>query len=185
MRYQMPCKAAHSTDRAAHRKDDSHASGKKSAFPEKLDRQFDVGMNTLVHGATQRSTFQRLAMRMVAGNRCTDFNGEFPDPSHGCGNHFLANADAHSSQVDGMAFGVNSHNRRHACSERGGNEVGGRKAFALALIVHGWVGDELRAARSVGCAAAEAAFVNGVDFDEVLGHALGLIGVTTQREPQV
>jgi len=172
-------------DRAEHRKDDSHVMWKKSGFPEKLDRQFDIGVNALVNRATYRCAFQSFAVRMVAGNRRADFNGEFADSSHRCGDHFLANANAHASKVDAMPFGVDSHNRRHARPERGGNKVSGRKAFALALIVHGRVRDELRAARAVGCSAAEAAFVNGVDFDEVLRHALRLIGVTIQREPQV
>lgn len=69
-------------DRAEHRKDDSHVMWKKSGFPEKLDRQFDIGVNALVNRATYRCAFQSFAVRMVAGNRRADFNGEFADSSH-------------------------------------------------------------------------------------------------------
>src|SRR5687768_5730697 len=64
-----------------------------------------------------------------------------------------------------MPLGEDAHDREHAGSEGGGDEIRGGEGFAAAVVVHGSISEELLLRRPVGCRASQLPLVHDVDLN--------------------
>ena len=93
------------------------------------------------------------------------------------GGHVFGDVDLKTAEVDAEVAGLDPHDGHHTAPERGGYEVGGGEALALALVVGGGVGFDRVAALEVLGVGAEVALVcyggcHGIDIEQVKGTNL-------------
>ena len=110
---------------------------------------FDVGVQAQMNRAGMGSAFDHgfLFVGVFAvGHGENDFKlADAP----GVRAHGFGDFDAGSGHVHIVHFAVNADDGHGAAGQRRGAEIRGRKTFALAVVVHGGVGDEARAAGGV------------------------------------
>ena len=68
----------------------------------------------------------------------------------GVGFHGFGNVNGGAFQRHLHIAGLNAHYGKHAVAQAGGQQVGGRKTLALALVVNGCIGFNQGAALQVG-----------------------------------
>ena len=103
---------------------------------------------------------------------------ECRNSSGGIGAHFFRRFNGHPLQFDGVAFGRNPHDRRHACRQSSRNEIGRRKRFALSLVVDGSIGFQFGSRRAVKRRAVQLPFVPNGNFNQGSWLALTCAWVT-------
>lgn len=99
-----------------------------------------VGMETLVHRASQGRMFQGAPARVGRRQRQMNIDLQFADPAYRLLNHLLGDGDPGAAQVNLVPGGEDPHDRGHTASERGGHQIGRRKSLAFTAIVDRRVG---------------------------------------------
>ncbi len=117
----------------------------------------DVRVEAEVDWAGARGGFQELPFRVVGGQG--DVEGDFDagDFSGGFRAHDFSDIEGRACHVDFVAAGDDAHDGHQASAEGGGGQVGRRKRFAFAFVVHGGIGHESFARRAVGRFASQVA----------------------------
>ena len=87
------------------------------------------------------------------------------DAAREAGGHFLGHLKLQTSQFETEAAGSERHGGGHACAERSGHQIGGRKTLAAALIVAWSIGHEAAAGRTVVRDAMKIALIFASNFD--------------------
>jgi len=101
----------------------------------------------------------------VVRDRHGDLQRQLGDAAWHVGGHDFFDLDAHAGDVDAERVCLDAHDCGHATRERGGDEVGGREAFAAALVVDGGIGGERLTRWAMGGVTVKLSFVNDVDGD--------------------
>ncbi|MBK6406620.1 MAG: hypothetical protein IPF66_17175 [Holophagales bacterium] len=117
--------------------------------------------------AGRRLEERALLRREIEARRKRHGREERADPAARVGDHLLDDVDGRSRELDTVPLGDERHRRDEARAEGRGAQVRRGKSVALAPVVDGGVGHELRSGRAVGRLAVEVARVDDVDVD---GH---------------
>jgi len=136
-----------------------------------LDRGVRVPVQAAVDRAAAACGLEQLAVVVGEGRGQPDRELQADDAAVRVGGHLLRHAKAHRGDVESARFGRDGDDRRDAGGERGSDEVRGREALALAVVVGGRVRDQLRAGRPVDRAHAQVPLVASLDRDDVFAHA--------------
>ena len=108
--------------------------------PNKLDGLGDSWIETVMNRTTEGGCFQQFFLRMILWKWNGDFRFKCDNSSGRIGAHFFGCFDLHALKVDRVSLGRDSHDRGHTGGQRGRDEIGRRKRFALSLVVDGGVG---------------------------------------------
>ena len=136
---------------------------RRDLAPGELDGGLDVGVEAFVDGAGVGCAFELLLVFGSDGVGDVDLDGEGCDAAWGGGCHVLVDRGGGAGDVEVEGAGHDAHDGEHAGAEGCGDEVGGGKAFAAALIVFGGVGVEFGAGRAVDCLAVQVALIFELD----------------------
>jgi hypothetical protein len=98
-------------------------------------RDFDIWMETLVHWASQCSSFQSGSLGVIGRNWQIDIYLKLQDPANWLLNHRFHHFDLSAFHRDRMTLCEAAHDCRHTTSKRGSYEIGRRKRRSLASIV--------------------------------------------------
>ena len=79
--------------------------------------------------------------------------------------HEFPDHHRHAFDRDFLAFGDDADDRCHARSKRGGDQIGGRKRFAPAIIIEWRISDEGISRGQVDGTAVQVSFVGKFDFN--------------------
>jgi len=140
--------------------------------PGEFDGGLDVGMEAFVNGAGVGSAFEFQLVFGGDGVRHVDFDGKAFDHAWGGGGHFLFDGGGGPGDIDFQGAGHDAHDGEHAGAERGGDEVGGREAFAAALVVLGGIGIEFGSGGAMHGFAVQVSLIFDLDGDHVVPLAI-------------
>ena len=107
-----------------------------------------------------------------------DFRFKCDNSSGRIGAHFFGCFDLHALKVDRVSLGRDSHDRGHTGGQRGRDEIGRRKRFALSLVVDGSIGFQFGSRRAVKRRAVQLPFVPNGNFNQGSWLALTCAWVT-------
>ena len=116
-----------------------------------------------MNGAGQGGAFEGGSLWVIGGEGNANFGREFPDAPDGRGDHFFFDANGGAAKVDAVALGIDAHDGDHAGAKCGGAEVGRRKGFAFAVVIHRRICEKGASGRTVPGLRAEAAEIFDVD----------------------
>lgn len=139
--------------------------GGGTASPIEGEILLDVRVEAEVDRAGAGGRFQELPFRVVWGQGDAEGDFDAGDFSGGFRAHDFSDIEGCACDVDFVAAGDDAHDGHHASTEGGGSQVGGRKRFAFAFVVHGGIGHESFARRAVGRFAAQVAEISNCYFN--------------------
>lgn len=132
-----------------------------------MQRLRQIGMQTLRYRAGVRGRFQQAARFLVVAVLKVNVEDDFADAAR-FGFHVFFGGNARLAVWHAEAFRLLRHHRQHAGGERGRDQIGRRKAFALAAVINRRVGKQRRATRGVFGVAVQLSLINHVQ----LGHGV-------------
>ena len=117
-----------------------------------------------MHRAAMDGGFEKCGMGMVLSDRHGDGDGQTDNATRGVDTHFLVDDNFHACEIELFALGDDAHDGGHAGTKGGGDEIGGGKCFAAAVVIDWCIGDESISRGNVQGGAVELAFVINADF---------------------
>ena len=147
-------------------------SGFSRSTPGEFDGGLDVGMEAFVNRAGVGGAHEFLLVLGSYGVRHVDVDDKALDHARGGGGHLLFDGGGGSGDIDFQGAGHDAHDGEHAGAERSGDEVGGREAFAAALVVLGGIGNEFCSRGTVHGFAVQVSLIFDLDGDH--GCSLGI-----------
>ena len=109
-------------------------------FPEEFRRTLDLGRETLVDRAIERGVFEQRTLRCVCRQRDVNFRRQTDNSSRRVLRHFLAHFHGHSFDIEAMLLRSHREDRAHASTQRGRDEIGGRKCLAFSFVIRRRIG---------------------------------------------
>jgi hypothetical protein len=147
-------------------------------LPSPGDCFVDVWMETLVDRAGQGDGFEETAFGVIRRQWDGDVNGKADDAAGHVFAHVFFHAHRHASDKKVLLFGLDADDGGHAGGEGGGDEVGGGKRLAPAVVIDRGVRVKFDARGAVGGPAAQVSFVLNLDGD----HS-GVVSYSTVMMP--
>ena len=136
-----------------------------STFPEELGGSIYFRRQTFVNGTIERRLLERFAVRAISRQRNSNLRWKSNNSSRRVFRHFFLHVNGHSLQIEPELFGLHAHDRAHASTERGRDEVSRRKRFAFAFVVGRGIGRDFGLRRPMRGIAMKIAGIFDVDFD--------------------
>ncbi len=110
------------------------------SLPNKLHRHLDVGVDAVVNRAMIGCAFHNRRRFLIMRDGHFNADRELGDAAWGVRSHDFFDVDSHAVDIQARRVGLDSHDGCHAARESGGEEVGGREAFAAAVVVDRGIG---------------------------------------------